>query len=89
MPWKVISVVVHPGGKLRAIVFERDDGSFGFEDQWFSDDPMALCWIPRGRHSVSFCDTAERAASEAQGRIDWLADLPAPPAWTIPTEEID
>lgn len=72
MSWTVIDTLQHESGKLRVIIFQRSDGSFGFEDQRYSDDPLEQCWIPRGRYSVSYCDSAERAVSEARGRVDWL-----------------
>lgn len=53
----------------RVIIFRRDDGSFGFEDQHYCDEQ---CWIPTGRYSESFCDSAERAEAEARSRVHWL-----------------
>lgn len=87
MAERVVDILSHPSGKLRVIIFQRDDGSFGFEDQKFSDEPLELSWIPRGRYSVSFCDSAERATAEARGRVDWLASPEATPARIAPTHE--
>ena len=61
--------------KRRLIVFRRDDGSFGFEEEWFSDEPLEMSWIPFGRYSVCRCDTEERALAEARSRVGWLAHL--------------
>jgi hypothetical protein len=59
--------------KRRVVVFRRDDGSFGFEEERFSDEPLESAWIPFGRYSVCRCDTAERALVEARSRVPWLA----------------
>lgn len=48
------------------VVFGRDDGSFGFEDQWWRAEEA---WFPVGRYSESFCDSAERAGAEARSRV--------------------
>ena len=72
MTHRIVETLVHAGGTLRVIILQRDDGSFGFEDEKFSDDPREQCWITRGRYSESFCDSAERAVEEARGRVDWL-----------------
>jgi hypothetical protein len=53
----------------RVIIFRRDGGSFGFEDQHYCDEQ---CWIPTGRYSESFCDSAEGAENEARSRVRWL-----------------
>lgn len=87
MQYRVIDTLVHASGRFRVIIFQREDGSFGFEDQKFSDEPQEQCWIERGRYSENFSDSAERATSEARGRVDWLASPEAPPATIAPTHE--
>jgi hypothetical protein len=54
--------------------FKRNDGSFGFEEQWFSDEPFELVWCSFGKppRPNCHCDSEERAVFEARGRIDWL-----------------
>ena len=88
MAHRVIDTLIHASGKFRVIIFRRDDGTFfGFEDQKCSDEPREQCWIPRGRYSEAFCDSAERATSEARGRVDWLAQPDKPPSRVSPTHE--
>src|SRR6185436_805365 len=60
--------------KRRVLIIRRDDGSFGFEEERFSDEPLEMCWISFGRYSVCHCDTAERAVIEARGRVSWLSE---------------
>jgi hypothetical protein len=68
-----IHTVVDEAKKRRVVVFRREDGSFGFEEERFSDEPMEMRWIPFGRYSICRCDTADRALAEAQNRVEWLA----------------
>ncbi|MEX0611074.1 MAG: hypothetical protein WD738_16210 [Pirellulales bacterium] len=59
--------------KWRVRIFQAPNGSYGFVEEVFSDDPFELCWLPitAGR-SHPVCDTVETALREAHGRIDWL-----------------
>ena len=58
-------------GLRRVDIFQRPDGTFGFEELRF--DAALDAWVPFGRYSTAFVDTAERALAEARGRIGWLA----------------
>jgi hypothetical protein len=71
---KTVQTIYDDAKKRRVVIFMRDDGSFGFEEQWFSDDPQEMAWCPFGRppRPNCHCDTEERAVFEARGRIDWL-----------------
>ena len=31
--------------KRRVVIFQRDDGSFGFEHQRFSEEPLEMAWV--------------------------------------------
>ena len=68
-----IQTIQDEEGKRRVIIFQRADGTFGFEEERYSDDELEQCWIPYGRYFISICDTYETALSEARGRVDWLA----------------
>ena len=70
----VVKELVARDGKRKIEIFRRRDGSFGWESQRFSDDPLELCWIPQGRFSECFAATVEIAEREARGRVDWLRD---------------
>jgi hypothetical protein len=72
---KTVQTIYDAAKKRRVEIFERDDGSFGFEEQRFSDEPLEMAWIPVGKppRPNCHCDTEERAVFEARGRIDWLA----------------
>ena len=58
------------GGQLKVEVFQREDGSFGFEElKWL---PEENCWVPVRRQITSVIDTLEHAEAEAMERISWL-----------------
>jgi hypothetical protein len=73
---KTVQTIYDDYKKRRVVVFERDDGSFGFEEQRFSDEPLEMVWIPVGKPPRPNChaDTAERASSEARDRVVWLSE---------------
>ena len=58
--------------KRKTVIFQREDNSFSFEEQIFSEDPFELCWIPYGKYSISYFDNALKAEREAKSRINWL-----------------
>lgn len=60
--------------KHRVIIFRRDDGTFGFMDEMYSEEPDEMGWMPRGRYSECICDSLEAAEKEARGRVDWLSN---------------
>jgi hypothetical protein len=60
---KIIQTIYDDSRKRRVIIFHRNDGSFGFEEEFFSDEPLELAWLPSGRDLVEAC-----------GRVEWLAE---------------
>jgi hypothetical protein len=69
---KALKIVYDDSKKRRVVIFR----SFGFEEQFFSDEPLEMCWIPIGAPPRPNChsDTPERALIEARGRINWLSE---------------
>lgn len=92
---------IYSSDQLRRVeIFRRDDGSFGFKEDHFSNDPFDRCWIDYAvRHSESFCPTEAIVLREVIGRVGWLSDmiasgqpidgLPRPTAVQPPPMEID
>ena len=78
-PMSPIQTIYDSSQIRRVVVFQREDGSFGFEEQRFSAEALERAWIPFGRYSLSRCDTAESALAEAHGRVAWLAASSAGP----------
>ena len=61
----------------RIVIFQCADGSCGFEEQRFSDDPLEMTWIPQGKFVTSVCASVEIAMAEARGRVGWMAEREA------------
>lgn len=55
----------------RVIIFQREDGTFGFAKEHFSDHPLERCWLPDPQ-GESFCDSLETVRREVYGRVGWL-----------------
>ncbi len=66
--------------KRRVIILRWNTGTFGYEEEYFSEDIHEMCWIPKGRRIAGFYDTAERAEIEARANIDWLKNLESNPS---------
>ena len=58
-------------GSRKAEIFERADGTFGFEELAYADHEAA--WLPFGKYSVAIIDSMYRAISEVIGRIAWVS----------------
>ena len=61
----------------RVTIHRRDDGTYGFCEEQFSDDPVENCWIPCRGHTNSFCSSEEIVIREAIGRVGWLGQMVA------------
>jgi hypothetical protein len=70
MKKKVIKTIFSADRTRRVDVFERDDGTFGFEELEFGEQEQS--WFPCGRYSEARTSSAEESLNEARGRIQWL-----------------
>ena len=70
----VVKELLADNGTRKVQIFQREDGSFGFEAFRLSDDPFEMCWIPYGRFSECVARNEQIAEREARGRVDWLRD---------------
>jgi hypothetical protein len=52
----------------RVEVFQRADGTFGFQESM----RLPEGWMPLSKQPVSIVDTLEHAQAEARERIPWL-----------------
>jgi hypothetical protein len=72
---RVVRTFNSPDGKRRVLIVQRNNGSFGYEEEYFSEHPEELCWCPLTQRPFSICDSEATALREAFGRIDWLQQL--------------
>ena len=70
--WEIIETIYGPDERDRVHIVRRTNGSFGFEEEYFSTHPTEMCWCPRYRHPLCICDSVETARREARARVDWL-----------------
>jgi hypothetical protein len=68
----VVKEVYDANRKRRVLIVQRSNGTFGYEEEPFSDEPLELCWRRFSQVPFSVCDSAEGALKEAQGRVKWL-----------------
>lgn len=73
MAEKIVREIYNPDRTRRVLIVQRDGGSFGFEEEHFSEEPLEKCWIRESQKPFSICDSPEIALKEATGRIAWLA----------------
>jgi hypothetical protein len=59
-------------GSRKAEIFERPDGTFGFEELAVGRDEDA--WFTVGKYSIAIVDSLDDAIAEEKGRIAWLSD---------------
>ena len=74
---KLVETIYDTTQFRRACVFRRDDGTFGFYEEHFSDDEYERCWVPRWPNTESFCDSLETVLREVRGRVSWLTSSDA------------
>ena len=65
-----VETIVDADGTRRVEIFQRRDGSFGFEELRLIEPERA--WVPGGYYTDSFCASAEVALREARARVSWL-----------------
>ncbi|MEM7189843.1 MAG: hypothetical protein AAF439_09545 [Pseudomonadota bacterium] len=76
---KVMASIEAPGGQICVDIFQRPDGSFGFEE-YRRDLEDGRGWQVIGHHADRRFDTREAAYATAQQLILWLkneCDSPA------------
>jgi hypothetical protein len=74
VPTQEVRQVLSSSGKERVIIYRRENGTFGFEEERWSSDPNEQCWISFGNYSYCICGSEEEAIREALGRVSWLSE---------------
>lgn len=72
MTHRVVKTIHNQQGNRRVDIFQRKNGTFGFEELRYAIEEGA--WLPIGRYSIAVIDTLERAEQGARGRVDWIAE---------------
>jgi len=68
---KVLTSLENSAGDRCVDIFERADGTFGFEE--YRRDPEDMSgWFSLHRYSQQVFATAEDALAQAKSRVEWL-----------------
>ncbi len=70
---KVIHSINLPGDNVCVDIFERPDGSFGF-DEFRRDPEDNRGWYSIGHYGTAVFDSADTALSAAKIKISWLEE---------------
>jgi hypothetical protein len=73
MARKILREIYNADQTRRVLIVERENKAFGFEEEYFSDDPLEMSWCDVRQKPFAICDSPETALTEATGRIEWLA----------------
>ncbi|MBW3622912.1 MAG: hypothetical protein KY468_05815 [Armatimonadetes bacterium] len=73
---QIVQTIYDDPGERRVIIFQRNDGTFGFDEEHLSNEDSGLFWFPsyEGWHTICFADTLETVLREVYGRVRWLYD---------------
>jgi hypothetical protein len=69
---KLVDQVVNHDKTRRVNFYLKNDGTFTYEQEMFSNEPEEMVWIPTGPSVARIFDTLETARREASGNISWL-----------------
>ena len=78
MTTQILKTIISADGNRKVEIFRRSDGTFGFEELKWLDDPREHCWVPFGKYSIAVIDTLEHALREVEGRVSWVAETSQP-----------
>ena len=73
MNGQIVESIFNADRTRRVDIFERADGTFGFEELKFGEEEQG--WFPSGCYTVSFTGSVGDALREARGRVRWLAEM--------------
>jgi hypothetical protein len=68
----VLRTIYSADRQQRVVFYANADGTFGFCEERYSDDPLEACWLPR-LWPDSRSDSLDTAIAEATSRVAWLA----------------
>ena len=68
---RVVQTLYDESGERRVILFQREDGSFGFDEEHLAKEGEVSYWIPAYGRTVCFADTLERFC-EKSTEDPWL-----------------
>ena len=64
--------ILSPEGDRKVEFYRFEDGTFEFQEWYWSENPLERCWLPALGSRRSICGTEDIAWREALGSIPWL-----------------
>ena len=58
----------------RIVISRRENGTYFYEEEYFSTHEYEMCWIPKKQHWIGFYDSRDTALREAIANTDWLRE---------------
>jgi hypothetical protein len=68
---ETVKTITSLDGKHRIKMFQRPEGTFGFDEFYFDEENQAWCMVSSRRRSYPVFDTLERTLQEIAERIPW------------------
>lgn len=72
---EILKEIYDADKKRRVLIYRTDTGKFSYTQEYFSEHPFEMCWIPTGGKMIGIYDTEKTAGIEARVNIDWLKSL--------------
>ena len=73
---KVIKAIYDPTDNRRIEIYQRANGTFGFDEWKFSSEEKA--WILLKKQTETIVDSLDRAIEEIRGRVEWTKQIQIP-----------
>lgn len=74
---RIVKELVSEDGRRKVVIFERPDGTYGFQPELFAEDEQA--WCPQRGFSIPYLPDLATAVREARGRVEWLREQASRP----------
>ncbi len=71
---KIVKTIYSIDKKNKIDFIQKSNGTFYFEEEHFSEDPLEMYWITVYAQFQTICDSLDTAIREAKGRISWLEE---------------
>lgn len=72
----VISTFFAPDGRHRLFIYLRKNGTYGFQEEYFSEAHLEMRWRPVKEFQSKDYDSRQEAMKAARAEVPWAADLP-------------
>jgi hypothetical protein len=72
---KAVKTITSLDEKHRVVVFQRPEGTFGFDEFCFDDEEQSWCTVSSRDRSYPVIDTLERALQEIMSRTPWAREV--------------